>query len=375
MDMIRIALTRYFLTSLVCAFGLVSEVWAEVSSPLSPFVADVPVESQGLSKRSAAAELGLLDVLVRVSGSEDVRYNDDILARTSSAIRYVEQFEYLEADDSLTEQGYRALLRMHFSERLVKRLLSETGQKFWSISRPSVLVWLVEDSLEHGKQMVGPAQDSELVSGLLEGASYRGIPLAFPLMDFQDQVALGVQRLWELDEGAILDASERYQPEVILVGKYTTTSAGQLWSNWQFFYKGDSRVYDLRGDQQAKVGQGAIMPLADFLARMFAVKLSENDTEYYFANINNIRSFGDYRGVIKALSGVDAIGDVLLDGATDDVVNLRFKSEASINQLTGLLSLNKQLNPRNEAEQNQLPAWQRAQRGSSENPLLYRWSR
>ena len=341
----------------------------------SLFIAEVPVESQDIRTRSSAAELGLLDVLVRVSGSENLRYDDNILARTSNAVRYIEQFEYRGASDEQRENGFDNVLRMQFSERLVKRLLSEAGHKFWSTNRPSVLIWLVEDSLAHGKQMVGEAHDSELVTGLLKGARYRGIPLTFPLMDFQDQVALGVQRLWDLDESAILEASDRYQPEVILVGKYTTTSAGQLWSNWQFFYNNASRVYDLRGEEQTLVGEEAIAPVADFLANMFAVHLSADDTDYYFAQVSNIRSFADYRGVIDALESVDAIADVRLDTAVDDVLSLRFKSEANISQITGLLSLNKQLTATTPLNQNSIPAWQRLLLGSSENPLHYSWSR
>ena len=349
--------------------------FAQVRSVLTPFVADVPVSSQALGKRGAAAELGLLDVLVRVSGSEDIRYNDDILTKTSDAIRYVEQFEYLELDEKLDDPRYTSILRMHFSERLVKRLLSETGQKFWSLNRPPVLVWLVEDSLSHGKQMLNDTHESALVEGLLEGARYRGIQLAFPLLDFQDQVALGAQKLWALDDNAILDASERYQPEVILVGKFTTISSGQLWSNWEFFYKGDSRVYDLKGEDQFQAGKDAVNPVADYLAKTFAVKLSAGDTDYYYARISNIQSFGDYKNLMQALTSIDAIGNIVLDSISGDVLNLRFKSEASANQLRDLIGLNKGLSARALGEQSHLPAWQRSQPGSREYPLNYYWGK
>jgi hypothetical protein len=371
---------EYIRKALHCAsiltFLWISGVQADAPSHLSPFIADVPVASQSVTARSSAAELGLLDVLVRVSGSENVRYDDEVLAKTSSALRYVEQFEYMSIEqDELLDEGYRHLLRLQFSERLVKRLLSETDHKFWSISRPKVLVWLVEDSVEHGKQMMGSASESDVVKGLLKGARYRGIPIEFPLMDFQDQVALGVQALWDLDEQAIMDGSERYRPEVILVGKYTTTSSGATWSNWQFFYNNDSRVYDLRGDDQSLVGSDAITPLADFLAQTFAVKLSASDTEYYFAKVTNIRSYGDYRGLLNAVSGLDAIGDVQLDRVHDHTVEIRFKSEANVDQLTGLLALSNKLVLSNDLSQGALPAWQRSELGSSDNPLLYQWAR
>lgn len=357
--------------TLVC---FVPKALAQSKSALSPFVAEVPVESQSLRQRGNAAELGLLDVLVRMSGSEDIRLSDDVLARSSTAIRYVEQFEYRDVNEELEEQGYSAVLRMHFSERLVRRLLSETGQKFWSAHRPSVLVWLVEDSFEHGKYMVGESSESALVQGLIDGAAYRGVPLSFPLMDFQDQVALGVQKLWAFDEEAILEASERYASDVILVGKYTTTSSGQLWSNWQFFYGDKSRVYDLRSEDQSQVGKDAIAPLADFLASMFAVNLSASDTEYYFARVQNVRSYRDYRGVIQALENIEAIADVLVDETKSDVMDLRVKSEASVNQLMSLLNLNKQLVEGASSQQDHLPVWQRSELGSSDNPLLYQWS-
>jgi len=357
---------------LLVIFGLAS-LQGHTQSISTPFMAEVAVESQDPRARRKAAEQGLLDVLVRVSGSENVRANGTILAQAPNAIRYVEQFEYTELlDQEALDAGNEFALRLRFSERIVKRLLRDGGENFWSLNRPSVLVWLVEDSAENGKNLVGFDTDSEIVQGLLKGARYRGVKLQFPLLDFEDQVAMGVQNLWDFDESAIREASERYQAELILVGTYTTTSSGQIWSNWQYFFEENSRLYDFRGEQALGIGVDAIAVLADFLASKFAVPLSEQDSGFYYAEVSNIRNYRDYRALMDALEGLDAIGAVMLDATSADVVSLRLKSEGSVEQLTGLLALNRRLKTHSDADGN-VPAWQQARLGSLENPLRYFW--
>lgn len=340
------------------------------------FNADVPVRSQSELERKSAAELGLLDVLVRMSGSEAVRVNDEVLSRSTKAIRFVEQFQYAElSDENLLAQGYQFILQFTFSERFVKQTLSHSGQKFWSVNRPSVLVWLVEDSAEFGKQFLSEESSPELFRGLYEGANYRGLNLSFPLLDFQDQTALNPRQVWDLDEVAIAEASLRYSADAVLVGNVTLTSSGLRLSNWQYFHAQRSRVLDLRAESERNLGYQAVGQLADALAAKYALLPGEQDSGYYSLFIENVRSFADYRGLVKVFEQLDNVTEVRMDEVQYERIRLRLQSDGTLDQLLDILALNTSLNLVDDISSNTLPAWQRRPLGSMANPLRYRWSR
>ncbi len=356
---------------LFCGLLLATSVLAESERY---FKADVPVKSQNRQERVSAAELGILDVLVRLSGSENVRFDDALLGATSQAINFVEQFQYAEVEDAeLIAQGYKNILQLSFSPRVLRSMLRDSDHKFWPINRPATLVWLVEDHAEFGKQFVqGGADEAAIVSGLQMSAAYRGLPLSFPLLDFQDQTVLSAEQLWALDEEVILQASQRYSADVILVGKYTSTSSGQTWSNWQFFHAGQNRLYDRRGPDARRVGEAAIHPLANFLANMYAIELTNEDKNLIAMQVKNVRSFADYKNLMTLLDAEDSIVEIKLDEVTRDVLSLRLRSEANIEQLISMLALRDSLSAVVEVDQS-IPAWQRAAPGSHANPLIYLW--
>ncbi len=317
----------------------------------------------------------MLDVLVRVSGSEEVRNNTWVKAKARNALSYVAQFEFgLVEDEALREEGYKHLLQLSYSGRLVRSLLADAQLPVWSLNRPKTLIWLVEDSAEYGKRMLTYDADNPLVKGLAQAINYRGLPVSYPLLDFDDQLALGAERLWALDEAAIMDASERYKADVILVGKYSTTSLGQVLSSWQYFHNNRTRVYDLRAEEASEVGYQAILPLADFLASLYSFS-SSADSEYFSLSVIDVENFADYRGLVSTLNSFDTIKDVKIDRVAHDKIELRLKSEVSLEQVSKQIALARKLFVVQANEHLNTPKWERPELGSQENPLVYRWRR
>ena len=340
------------------------------------FKVEVPVQSQSREARVAAAEIGLMEVLVRTSGTEDVRANGTLIAQSSRAINFVEQFQYKElSDPALEEEGFQSSLELRFSQSSVRGLLREANAKFWPINRPTVLVWLVEDSVEYGKQFIGFDQVNELVRGLESGANYRGLPLSFPLLDFQDQIAITPDQLWNLDEEAIRAASQRYTVPIILVGKVTSTSSGQTWSNWELFHDDKYDVFDLRSESLLDLGKAAVNPVADYLANRYARDLSSSVSGYVYMQINNVKNFADYNALRSALTSLESVRHLALDRIESQTVNLRVQTDANTDQFISLLGLDSQFKMNLGIDQDNLPAWERVPLGGEANPLLYTWSR
>ena len=348
--------------SIVCMSAIAS---AQSEQQNHFFNANVAVQGQSADERQQAAQQGLMDVLVRISGSEAVRDNEILIKQSRSAIRYVQQFAYLAQDDAeLLSEGMTYQLQLSFSPSMIRQLLAEAKVPFWPVNRAAVLVWLVEDHPEYGRQLV-PADSMDLpaAQALAKASAYRGLPLSFPLLDFEDQTGISVDELWSLDQQAIVSASERYRVSLILVGKLSSTSDGQIISSWQFFNGERSRSYDLRAPDLDQTMRAGIAPLVDYLAENFA--LNSDAVSFYTLQLDGIRSFADYRAAMDLLSALDAVSDLVVLSTDAEQLTLRLVSEASREQMIRTLSMDSRLE--------QLESESAAYTAQEAGTLRYRW--
>lgn len=346
---------------------------------LNYFSASVPVKSQSASERASAARKALSQVLVRMSGSEKVLGNSLIKQKTKSALNLVEQFQYRALDSELLkEDGYKEMLSLTFASSLVEKMLNQAQQPFWSVNRPTTLIWLAEDTLDGGRQILNQHSDSLIIQSLSDEAERRGLPVIYPLLDLDDQLALSAEDVWSVDEQVIARASERYDVDVILVGRYSQTSRGEVWSIWQFFHAGSSQSYDSRfvldeKNTQLSIGASALDPLANFLAQRYAISPQLEASGRLVMQVAGVNSFGKYRRSLDYLEGLAAVSEVQLAAVRQDTMLVYLESEASIEKLLGALALDGKMQPVSTGL-HAAPLWQQVPRGTMENPLRFEWS-
>ncbi|WP_086933251.1 DUF2066 domain-containing protein [Agarilytica rhodophyticola] len=355
-------------------------VRAYAQTKMDYFSAKVPVKTQTAQERRSAARNALLQVLLRMSGSEQTVEDIRIREQARKALSYVEQFQYQPLkDESLLELGYRELVSLTFSGEVVKKILADAQQPFWSASRPSTLVWLVEDSPEYGKQLINQQSDVEILQALDKAAEQRGLPLSFPLLDLDDQLALSAEDVWDINEEAIREASKRYSADTILVGRYSKTSRGRVLASWQFFHGDTARSYDSRvaldenGHLDPVIGVEALYPLADFLAKRYANQPQLEAGGRLVVQVSDIDNFAQYRRSLSYLGGLAAVSKVQIVAVRQDTLLLFLESQAGVERFVSILNLDNKL--RIKPDNNDLlPAWQRAPQGTLENPLKFSWS-
>ncbi|WP_162926351.1 DUF2066 domain-containing protein [Teredinibacter purpureus] len=338
------------------------------------FSASVPVASQSKADRIAAAQQGFAEVVVRISGSELVLDNAPLSRAQDNAIAYVEQFQYSSVMDvGLIAEGFNEQISLAFSAPAIERLLRDNNLPYWPINRPTTLVWLVEDNVVDGKQFINADIAPEVLEGFELASAQRGLPLSYPLLDLEDMMSLSAEQLWRLDEAAILEASERYSADAIVVGRYSTTSRGELLATWQFFHRGDSRVYDSRNLETAELGYFALNPLADYLGARYAIFSREGSVPALVLQLSGVNSFGDYRKALDYLENVAAVAGVFVAGVRQDTVLLHLDSDAGAEKFMSALVLDGRLEPVRVLGAGEVPVWQQIPKGSPENPLFYRW--
>ena len=372
------------LLSLVCIFSA-GKGWA--SNEKDYYSAKVPVSSQSAIERQRAATVGLREVLLRVSGSQDIFLSGKLTVPLKEALRYIEQFKYEANDEAPTQpdseaaEQYKQVVQLVFSASVIEQILRDAELRFWPINnRPKTLVWLVEDSFEYGKQLLNQENDVE-ITHLLEQASWeRGLPIYYPFLDLDDHIALPAEKAWSLDEAAIKEASSRYNADVILVGRYTRTSRGQILSSWQYFHFDDTRVYDNRA-QSTKAqeltlfGRRALYPLADFLADKYSIVPRIEKSQGVLMTLNGINNYRAYREAMNYLEGLAAVKSVGVSEVRSDSVLLNLNTDMPVARLANTIELDKRLHESESQFGSDVPVWQRAEKGSHDNPLVYTWSK
>ncbi len=369
-------LLRNVCCSAVLVFAPAVPAWCADADDL--FQVAIPVVSQASAERAQAASLGLRKVLIRMSGSPAVVDTDVAHQAYSQAQNYIEQFHY---EPFVPTEATRAedrdateLLVMTFSQVVIERLLREAGMSYWPPNRPDVLVWLVKDSAS-GKVLVND-REAPVLGGLLAGAQDRGLNIRLPLLDLEDRLALPARQLWELDENAVLAASERYDADTILVGRFSRTSRGEWLSTWQFFHRGDNRGYDLESDRGVELGIEAMNPLADYLASLYAISPREHGTPDLVMQLSGIENFGDYRQALDYLRGLALVSDLKLRAVRGQTLLLHVQMDGGLTMLRNALALDRNLVPAPEvatAPGVESPPWLHQVEGTPENPVSYIW--
>lgn len=353
--------------------------------------AAVAVQSQSTTERSRAAKEGFMEVMLRISGSEAALINELVMSHATRALQYVEQYRYQPiTDEALKEQGFALNAVMKFSPAIIEKVLTEAQLPFWS-NRPTTLVWLAVDDPVEGRILVNKQNASGVVASLEHAAYLRGLPLTYPLLDLDDRLAMPVDNIWEINEEAILAASERYNADVILVGRYSPTSKGEIWSIWHYFHDGASRSYDSRvsaldaEDENAEqtpidevalfdqLAVDALYPLADFLADRYAIQSHTEAGGRLVVQVGGIGDFSRYRQSLSYFEGLAAVSNVLIAGVRQDTLLLFLESEADIDKFLKMVALDGKLK-NNDESVDLSPAWQQVQRGTLENPLRFTWS-
>jgi len=110
-------------------------------------------------------------------------------------------------------------------------------------------------------------ESSEYLTMLDQGASARGVSLLFPLFDLEDTSGISTSDVWAGFKEPVLEASHRYQADVILTGRLIKTLP-TLWEAQWLVYIGDQEMrWTSQGELAELVLEEGVDELVDRLAR------------------------------------------------------------------------------------------------------------
>lgn len=307
--------------------------------------ATVPVVDQTLPVRQEAMAAALGEVLIRVTGQRaapELPAFSDLLAAAPSLVQQF-RYEFEETVDEVTGRPRRELqLSVRFDPRAVQRAAIERGVPVWGAERPATLVWIAWDNgRERG--LMDEATPPEIDSALVRASTRRGLPLVTPLMDLEDRFAVTFTDVWGGFDERLLTASQRYNPNLILVGRVFRVDQERWAARWTV-YDGDEVQYTESAPAlvDAVVADG-IHWVADQVAARAAVMpdlLRDGRTRLIVAEVT---ALGEYADLLRYLESLSPVAGVALESVDGDRVAFSLDLRGTEEQLQRTIALGNRL--------------------------------
>ncbi|WP_217512230.1 DUF2066 domain-containing protein [Vibrio metschnikovii] len=301
---------RYFVLLLM---GLIS-LPALALTKINLYQAEVVIDEQHNDPEADARIRAMQEVIVRAAGSQDSLNNDVVSKALRQSAQYANQISYGQLNDQRT-------LRVAFSGPRIRALLTQAHLAFWPEDRANILVWLVEES-DYERRIIWEHSQTDMVSQLKRQAEQRGLPLTFPVGDFEDVTSIQSSDLWGGFTESIATASQRYTSDAILVLRAQGSTL-----RWALY---DQSAEQMLTSPKVPVsgqtsGEEAMNTFIDVLANHYAKKSavlvgSESSQTLWaaFKPINNAQAFFTLEESVRRLSSVASLDIVSIRG--DEVI-------------------------------------------------------
>lgn len=321
---------------------------------------EVPVVGQTEAERQRAFREAFAAVVVKVTGSARWLENPAVGQAMSAAQNLVQEIQYRSENrvpqtpptvDPVTGQQLppvpvsQTLMNVVFAPEQIDRLLANAAIPVWDSNRPSVLIWMVLQDDSGQRRLLNSETDAEIVGYIQQFARLRGVPILFPVLDFEDRQNLPADRLWALDAAAITSASQRYGADSILAGRLHLANSGDLVGLWQFIFRDQTLMFDSFNTSLKDYIDEPLDLVTGRLAEHFAIVRADNSQEKVRLQVAGIGSLGAYADLLNFLQGLSVVNSITTSRLEADQLELEVTLVGSRQQLHELIALDRALLP------------------------------
>ncbi|MFA9459418.1 DUF2066 domain-containing protein [Thiohalorhabdus methylotrophus] len=290
------------------------------------------------ARREALMRAALARVLIRLSGTSQVAADPLVQAELlASAEGFVNRYQFVGSGSS------QPRLRVQFNGQAVREALWKTGWPVWGRYRPGVVVWVAQRGAG-GLNLASPDVAPELFKALRETAERYGLPLLVPLMDSMDRRRLSGRDLLFEDWNRIRSASERYDPDAVLLLRLGSPDSGSSNAEWVLRRNGEVRTFTTGGEGPEAAFRDGLKRILARLACDYAVFPGQPVTMQ--AAVDGIRDLQEYARVergLARLAAIDSVTPVRVDG---EQARFRFHFQGPVEGADHILGLLDLLEPR-----------------------------
>lgn len=303
----------------------------------------VEVDDQSEESRDQGVQWAFQQLLVKVSGYQEVLQNPVLIAASSDAQRYMQGFSYQK--DSVDNQVY---LQAWFSKALIVPLLKRAEAPIWGENRPLILNWLAVEATStetnSSERLLVSESNPQWHGRLSRIFAERGLPTLWPTADLEDTTALPIEQLWWLVPDVIEQASLRYQADAVLAGRLNQSPEG-LWQYEGFLKRGeDSLSILVSGETPQAALVLASAEVSHYFADRFAIKPSSADSrEGVRVVINKVNDFTAYSQVLSYLNNITGVRNVEVAQIDRDNLQLYLALEGDWAKVQRIIRLDNKL--------------------------------
>lgn len=341
----------------------------------------VPVANESDDERDRAFREALRAVVLKVTGDQRWLEVPAVERALGNAESYVEAIAYSnellavetpeaagQPDDDNGAPGLpltreQRYVEVDFSATLVDQLLTNADIPIWNSNRPSVLVWMALQNAEGDRSLLTADINQEIIDSIQQFAQSRGLPVIFPVLDFEDRRNLSEDVVWALDEEAIRRASSRYDADSVLSGRLHFTASGELVGLWQFLFQDREDVFDGFATELEEYLHAPLDRITSQLASYFAILPEASSTQSVRLRVEGVGDLQDYSALIAYVSNLGLVQGVAPAAIDGERLELQLDLVGNTRQLFELIALDRDLLPIQSSQTGPEPV------------LHYRWTR
>lgn len=301
-----------------CVFASLSAVHAAPVDGL--YTARARVGGSGAAERDTAIASALSQVMVRVAGSDAQSVALDL----PNPQRLVSRYQYVRQGDGLA-------LEVEFAPAAVDSVLNDLGLAPWGSERPLTLVWLAyQRPGERGvldRERLGSERSS-----LDAALTHYGLPALLP-ENTTGPSAVSVLDVTGGFEDRVLNASQRYSADGVLMGVLFQQSDGQWEGRWTLLFGAERLRWQTGPDTMEVAVDDAIRRLSRHYRARFAPGGAGPSSQELILEVNGIRQFDDYARVMTYLQSLSSVRYVDVDRVEGQLLALKLAFQGSAENL------------------------------------------
>ena len=337
----RSIVVKRSLCGLLCALLSLPILVVAAISDEQLYTVQESVDDQSDRNRQAAAGRALLQVLSRVTGLATIPRNQQVNDALARPDRFYSEYVFVRSDNGDSVDGARPLaLKVTFQEQAILELVRKARLPIWWSGRPLSMAWMVVEQ-DGQRSLLHDGSPLELARALRRQARQRGLPLALPLLDLQDNLQVSPGIVWGNFLPTLINATDRYGINQLIVGRMRAQRVGEqtLYSgDWQIAFAEDlvpvtSNFSALTAEQVANV--------ATELATAYfapAMTVFSGDQFDHLLHVGEVNEIGQYARMMNYFRQFEFVEAVTVASIIDGRIALKVSTAASEKLLLSLLT-------------------------------------
>ncbi len=328
----------------------------------SLYTAQVPVTSQSAQEKAQAVPQAFGQVLIKVSGNNQILDNPEIKSRLGAAENLMQEFSY--STPPIPDSAKPYLLEVRFDTEGVNQLLRDAHVPIWGQNRPLILAWIAVEIPAHPAEIVDNGSTNTTALLLKQNAEQRGLPIIFPVMDVAELNQISVKDIATMAAPKLLTAAKRYASNAILIGRISQDINGQnvnqFNTQWKLVLGNDQWSWNVTGKTQAEVLTAITNTIANTLAARYAVIMTNDVQTQFTLKVIGVAQQDDFMQLMNYLKHLTPVADVQLVKISGNEVLLTVSLHGTQDSFVQALSAGQKLTPTVD--------------GTTSSLLVYQWN-